>query len=70
MKVFLKINNRVICAKASRHFWRLAQRDLRRRRRGDVHLTANTQTTPPCGTSAFQPTSELISSCWNAGSTP
>jgi hypothetical protein len=24
MKAFLKINNRVICAKASRHFWRLA----------------------------------------------
>ena len=25
MKAFLKIKKRVICAKASRHFWRLAR---------------------------------------------
>src|SRR5271166_3922758 len=38
---------------------------------GGVHLeTANTQMTPPCGTSAFQPTSSAIRLCWNAGSTP
>src|SRR5262249_23509317 len=32
--------------------------------------TANTQTTPPCGTSFCHPTRSESSPCWNAGTTP
>src|SRR6266699_1062855 len=51
-----------------RHCWRPAPENIRR---SDVHLErANTQTTPPCGTSACHPINSLMSFCWKAASTP
>ena len=37
---------------------------------GGHFVTANTQTTPPCGTSFCHPTNSLINPCWKAASTP